>query len=180
MKLPSVTQVLRPFVDLSKIPPDVLAAAAERGTRVHGLCAAVAQRLWIPSVPDECRGYVDSFRSWFPVVVEVVAAEVELVDEVLGFKGHPDLIVRIEGDEGLTVVDLKTPVSTHTTWKAQLAAYHHLAEHNGHTLIIRNISLRLSWEGRPPQVDEYLHQERDFAAFLSALNAWRYFKGGRS
>ena len=157
------------------MPEAVLAHAAQRGSRVHAICAAMAQGLWVPSVPEECAGYVESFRKWLPVVEEVVAVEVELVDENLGFLGHPDLIVRMRGDRGLSLTDLKTPAGVSPLWKCQLAAYKHLAEVNGYP-ISRVFSLRLSPTGAAPKLDEYRDSPRDLAAFLSALNAYRYFK----
>ena len=153
--------------------------AAARGTMVHRICAAIILGLWVMHIPDECLGYVDSFRLWLPAVADVVLVEAELIDDELGFLGHPDLIVRMKGDSGLSVCDLKTPVVLNRLWKAQLAAYRHLAEHNGYGPIERVFSLRLSPEGRMPKLDEYFSVNNDFAAFLSALNAYRYFAVGR-
>lgn len=178
MRLPTVTQVLSPFADFSGIRPEVLAHAAERGTRVHQACAAIARGLWTVPPDDECRGYVQSFRGWFEQAVdEVVLVEAELVDEALGFKGHPDLICRIRGDERPSLIDLKTPATKNRLWRAQLAAYRHLARIHGYD-VDRTASLRLKKDGGHPIFDEYDPREssQDFAAFLSALNAYRCFK----
>ena len=80
MTYPSVTQVIGRYSDFSRVPPDVLEAAKERGTRVHQVCAAMAQGLW---VPDYCESgdapYIVSFEQWFEAVVEkVIAVEPEL------------------------------------------------------------------------------------------------------
>lgn len=177
MKFPSVTRVLGVFADFSRIPPHVLNHAAARGTKVHAACSAIAKGLWCPPQEPEVQPYVDSFRRWFDRYVESVSAvEVELVDEKLGFCGHPDLICRIKGDkwDELTVVDLKTPATKNRLWSAQLAAYRHLAE----TEIDppkRTASLRLRKDGSRALFDEYEDQARDLAAFLSALNAVRWF-----
>ena len=175
MNMPSVTRALNPFADFSGIPPAVLAHAAERGTKVHAICAALAQGLWAPDIPEECAGYVESFQGWFESRVEAVAGcEIELVDEAIGFEGHPDLICRLKGDERLTLVDLKTPATKNRLWVAQLAAYRHLARLAGFD-IDRVGSLRLKKNGAPPIFDEYQHSERYFAAFTSALNAYKFF-----
>lgn len=179
MNYPSVTQVLSVYQDFSQIPEHVLNHAAERGTKVHAACAAHAQGLWVPPLEDEVRGYFESGRNWFDSVVEeVVLVEGELVDKGLGFCGHPDLICRIKGDTAFTVVDYKTPAVKNLIWRAQLAAYKHLVEATrpGQWIVQRVLSLRLSKEGKPPKVDEYLNSPKDFAAFLSALNAYRNFK----
>lgn len=176
--LPSVTKVMGPFADFSKVPKAVLAHAAARGTRVHAACAAIAQGVFVLPPGDEEAPYVESFQRWFDAaVVEVVASEVELVDEDLGFCGHPDLIVRIEGDKGLSLPDIKTPATKNKLWRCQLAAYRHLAETNGYHPIDRIFSLRLKKDGGRAIVDEYDKHPNDFQGFLAALSAYRYFNG---
>jgi len=175
MTLPTVTQVLSLFTDFSGIRPEVLAHAAERGTRVHRACAAIVQGLWIPSLDDEAAGYVRSFETWFPVVEEVVLSEEELVDPDLGFRGHPDLICRIKGDQRLTLIDFKTPVTKQPLWRAQLSAYRHLAHRESYD-VERIASLRLKADGKRPILDEYTHAGGDLQAFLGALTAYRFFK----
>lgn len=177
MRLYSVTEVLSPFADFSRVNPTTLENAAARGSRVHSICAAIAQDLWVPEIPDECAGYIESFRGWFEYVDEVVGVEVELKDLDLGFVGHLDLMLKLRGDFDLSITDLKTPVTKHPLWKAQLAAYKHLAEKAGYK-IKRVFSLRLSPEGKAPKVEEYLDSAQDLRAFLAALTAYRYFKGG--
>lgn len=168
---PSVTQVLSPFGDFSRVRPAVLEAAAARGTAVHRLCVGVAKRLFV-QIPPELAGYVKSFRIWWPVVGELIAAEEKMVEPRLGYVGHPDLVVRIRGDAGLTVVDLKTPAVVGKTWACQLAAYAHLAG------AVRILSLRLKRDGTRPIINEFTdNQGRHFAAFCAALTTWRYFNG---
>lgn len=174
MKAPSVTQVLSPWADFSRVPQEALENAARRGTDVHRACSALAQGLWFPPVPDDCAGYLASFRLWLPTVADVVLAEDELSDHRLGFVGHPDLIVRINGDHALTVVDLKTPAVVNSLWRVQLAAYKHLAKANGMD-VRRALSLRLRQDGGRPIVNEYTDSAQDMAAFVAALNAYRYF-----
>ncbi len=43
MIYPSVTEVLQPWSDFSRIPPAVLEAAASRGTAAHQACEAIAK-----------------------------------------------------------------------------------------------------------------------------------------
>lgn len=148
----------------------MLEAAAERGTAVHRLCVGVARRLFV-HVPPELSGYVASFKTWWPVVEELIAAEEEMVEPKLGYVGHPDLVVRIRGDQGLTVVDLKTPVVLGKTWACQLAAYSHMVGAS------RILSLRLKRDGSRPIINEFTDNGHHFAAFCAALSAWRYFYG---
>lgn len=177
---PSVTTVLSPWADFSGIRPAVLQAAAERGTQVHRACAAHATGLWSPPLPSELAGYMRSFTSWFESAVdEVILAEGDFIHPVYGYSGHPDLIVRMKGDSGLTLPDLKTPLSPARTWRPQLAAYTELARVNGYD-ISRDIAVRLRKSGAPAIVNEYTGTlSGDFAIFLSCLQAWKYFKGER-
>lgn len=176
-RYPSVTQVLQPYADFGQIPEAVLAHAAERGQTVHRACAAVARGQWVPPLGDEIDGYVASFRAWFGLaVVEVVAVEERLYNHVLGYCGQPDIICRLKGDrEGLlTLIDLKTPTTEGRLWAMQLAAYRELAEHNGIT-VDRVVILRLKPDGGRPILTEYTSNNLIArAAWLNALNVWRY------
>lgn len=172
--LPSVTRIIGPWADFSGIRPEVLAHASARGTKVHAACAALCLGLWVPAVEEEVAPFVWSFHKWFPVVEEVVAVEVELIDQALGFCGHPDLICRFRGDRGLSLIDFKTPASKSPLWRAQLSAYKHLSVRAGYA--VRRVgSLRLKRDGGMPIFDEYQDSATDLAGFLAALNAHKYF-----
>ncbi len=173
--LPSVTAVISPWADFSGIAPEVLENAARRGTDVHRICGCIAQGVWFPEIPQDCAGFIESFRGWFPVVEEVVLSEGELSDAALGYCGHPDLICRIRGDRALTLIDFKTPATKSPLWRAQLAAYKHLAVVNGYE-VERVGSLRLKRDGKAPIFDEYTGgSAMDLAGFVAALNCHRYF-----
>ena len=173
---PSVTQVLRPWSDFSRINPEVLEVAANRGQEVHAICSGIAKGLWVPDIPESCAGYVASFRQWFEQhVASVEFAEKELVDTTYGFQGHPDLLVTIKGDAGGMLLDLKTPRAPALSWRPQVAAYVHLARLNGYH-VIRGGCLRLSPEGGPPILDEYTKTlNQDFNIFRCALTLHQYF-----
>lgn len=178
MSIPSVTQVLQPFMDFSRIPAEVLEAAADRGTEVHSICARIAKKLWVVEVTEAYAGYVQSFTGWLDAMVEeVVLAEERLHDGNLGFHGMPDLICRIKGDEGLCLIDLKTPRAFSRSWWPQIAGYRHLAIKAGHK-IDRVASLQLHPDGGKAKFTESTKSlTRDFAVFLAALSCWRYFNG---
>lgn len=173
----SVTQIIHRYSDYSRVPADVLQAASERGTLIHQVCAAMASGLWVPDCADSDAPYILSFSQWFEAVVaDVVAVEPELHCTAYRFKGHPDLICRLQGDDCLTLIDLKSPVQKQKTWRLQIAAYRHLALEKWPN-IKRVGSLRLSPEARPAKFDEYSGTlEADFNVFLSALNLWNFLK----
>lgn len=58
-----VTSVLSPFTGMDKIPKHILDAASDRGTKVHALCNGIIEGIEV-EVPEEYKGYVDSFRQW--------------------------------------------------------------------------------------------------------------------
>lgn len=173
----SVTQALSPFVDFSMVPPAALAEAAERGSRVHAFCTAYALGLWSPKLPPHETRYFDSFKSWFDRYVDkVLFAEIEVVDHTHKYKGHPDLGVIIRGDDFGTVIDMKTPIAKSPVWRSQIAAYVHATDPKYN--IRRGSSLRLRPSGAIALADPYDYHDSDFAAFLNALYAYRYFKKG--
>ena len=170
---PSVTTILAPWSNFDSVPPEILAKAADRGTRVHAACHAEIKGLW--AVPEiDVAPFLQSFRSWLPYF-EVIESEFELIDSTLGYMGHPDILGRFKGDKGLTLIDLKTPIAFNPLWRAQLAAYKQLAGTNGYK-VDRTASLRLSRKGRMPILNELTgHIGVDLAGFMSALEAWKYF-----
>lgn len=143
---------------------------------MHDLCARHAQGEWIiPSViREDCKGYFESFLQWFELVETVHLVEEELIDEVYGFCGHPDMIVTMTGQKKPRVVDLKTPVTRAKSWRLQIAGYNRLAEINGYH-VKQSGTLRLSPKGRPPTYDEYADSAGDFNVFLSCLMSWKFF-----
>ena len=169
MKFPSVTQILSPFSDFSKIRPDVLEAAAAKGTRVHAACALICKGGW-PVVAPEEQGYVDSFLRWFSRVEQVHHIEEEFRDEAMGFMGHPDLVVTWEGRS--MVVDLKTPVGLQKLWELQLAGYGHLVRKG--TAVEAVATLQLDPQGGIPKAHYVKNEAQAFAAFFAALQVWRY------
>lgn len=174
MYCPTVTEVIDPYADFSRVPSGTLAAAADRGTRVHGICAAIARGLWVPPVPDEYSAYIASFRRWIKnQVVEVILCEERLVDDDLVFSGQIDLLVRLQGGD-IALVDLKTPVSLQKAWRVQLAAYYRLCCRNGFKPD-RVGSLRLSPDGGTARMEWYEETASDLNVFLQALNVDRFF-----
>jgi hypothetical protein len=171
-----VTEVLAPWSDFSRVRPDVLEAAAERGTIVHTACSALATGVWFPPLPEGCRGYVESFQRWFDAAVEkVLMVEPNLVHPVYRYVGHPDMIVRIKGDATDSLIDIKTPLALSKSWRLQLAAYYFLTHEHpcGRVLIVR-----LRKTGAPPVVTEHTGTlVADFSIFLACLTAGKFFKG---
>ena len=177
MILPSVTTVLSPYADFSGIPSHVLEAAAERGTRFHRYASARLQGLLLPPVTADIQGFVVSWEQWAAEQIDqVYAAEIALQDDVFGYCGHVDAIIRIRGDKKLTVVDWKTPIQAQKTWELQTAAYRHLGCLAGYD-IGRDMSVRPDRDGGRARVTEYTRYPLALKSFLGALSVWRFLNG---
>ena len=174
MRLVSVTTVLSPFFDASKIRPEVLEYASRRGTAVHSACAAYARNLPVFFM-DGVGPYFASFREWFDKYVKrVLFVEAEFSDpNTYGIIGHVDLVAELT-DGRIVVVDYKTPAVESASWKSQISAYCYLVK----PVVgeVESMALMLSGEGRAARAIHYKQQASDFAAFLAALSAYRYFK----
>ena len=173
MQMISVTTALSPFNDFSQVPPDRLAAAAARGTAVHQACAAYARGL--PVFETSGYLYFQSFKNWFDKYVKrALFVESEFSDpSVYGIIGHVDLVAELT-DGRIVVVDYKTPVAESATWRAQLACYCYLVK----PVVgeVGGMALMLSPDGGAARAIHYKNTASDFAAFLAALSAYRYFK----
>jgi len=170
----SVTEVLQPWTDFSRIKPEVLEAAALRGTAVHDICATIARGLPVINTPQEIEGRVISFRRWFDLMVdEVLLVEERLVNTDLGYHGEPDLIIRAKSKE-IILIDNKTPVQLVKAWQLQCAGYWNLAVKKGITPD-KCGSLRLHPDGGIAKMEYYNNNLQDFNMFLQALNLHRFF-----
>jgi hypothetical protein len=169
---PSVTQVLRPWVDTSWFT----AESRARGTAVHD---AVAQYLggrpaFMVSLQPNWRGYFNSARWWIDAhVADVLMAEVRLQDDQWRYCGQPDLVARLR-DGSIALVDWKTGAAAR--WhQLQIAGYRHLAKGAGVTTS-RGMTIRLRDDGSAPLVDEHArNHEQDLNRLLGAVGLWWFF-----
>jgi hypothetical protein len=176
--IPSVTQVLAPFADFSMIRPEILEAAATRGTVLHGAYASYCLGLWIPKLAEDYQTRFDSWRRWFDqAVVETVAVEPQLICHQHNFSGRPDWIGRIKGDKCLALADWKHPVLSSPGWRCQVAAYHHLAkeEYGAERVLVVQPHPK---GGKAKVVEHTGTLAQDFATFLNGLTIYNFMKGG--
>ena len=166
-----VTEILYPFSGLEKIDPEIVAHAAERGTKVHQICEAIMGDLGEIGVDEETRPYVESFKKWWEIGWSVVAMEKRFWDDELRLTGQLDLIINT--DQGLAIVDIKTSYKPSKTWKLQGSAYAYLARKAGYD-VKRLYFLHLDRKGRMPKLIEY---EIDEGFFLRVLEVYQYFWG---
>lgn len=135
MILPSVTTIMRPLTAYiyDIIPPDVLAAAAQKGTNVHRAVEFYEQYGW-DKVAPEITGYVEAwkkFRIDHPDL-EIVASEQRGYHPVYGYAGTMDIIARDVKNDSFHLMDIKTgSVASPMMWAVQLSAYAEMLRHFG-------------------------------------------------
>jgi hypothetical protein len=175
MILPSVTQVLKPYMKgLEWVKEEDLI----RGQIRHSAYAATLLGVWASPVHNKDQGQLDSFRRWADKYVSrTVAVELHLSDPDNGYTGTLDFIGECPGYTGwgkLTLLDWKPPSTHGPTVRAQIAAYRELARKN-RIKIERAGYLRPDPNGGIPKMEWVEAGSLDFAGFLAALSAWRYF-----
>lgn len=161
-----VSQVLYPFSGLTKIDPSILKNAADRGTRVHELCDSLMSNFGIFEMEPDLSGYIESFKKYFN--------DKNFIDKPPRFycdehkiTGECDALYKTE--DGLVLVDLKTPVRESKTWRLQGSAYSYLAKKAGYS-VSRIEFVRLCKKGKEPEIFIY---EENFPKFLQYLQVYR-------
>lgn len=165
-----VTSVLYPFSGLDKIDPEIVAHAAERGTRVHRICESIVSGFGEYGVDDETRGYVESFKQWYASGMDIVGMERRFWDDEFHLTGQVDFIIR-EPDQSITIADLKTSYRPSKTWRAQGCAYAYLAKKAGFD-VKRIIFVHLNKHGQYPKLHEY---PVDDSFFFNIYNTYMHF-----
>lgn len=159
-----ITSILSPFSGMDKIPKSILEAAADRGTRVHALCNGIIEGIEI-DVPDEYKGYVDSFLQW---------KEGKLLLPSTGRMFDDDLMITGECDGTYikdavpTIFDLKTSQKESKTWPLQGAGYSLLDGKKFQTFVI------LDKHGGSPREFHYSFKE-NIVCFMKCLDLYRLF-----
>jgi hypothetical protein len=168
--LPSVTDILRPYVDATWFTP----LAAERGTRVHAAIENHLRGEFVVPLPADWSGYFDSFRRWADAVQpEVVLIEERLIHPRLRYCGKIDLVARTGGAD--VVIDWKTSEAVPRAAIVQAAAYRELYDAQGCRSNDAAV-VRLRSDGSRPLV-EYVGRDQGtaFNVFQGLINAYYYF-----
>lgn len=173
---PRVTEILKPFTGIEFVPKDILASSAERGTKVHAICAGIAKGVWVPSssIDESLVGYVKSFERWADAQVkEFEVIETRYEHTLLEYTGQVDFIVTL-GDGLLYLVDIKTSAKPRKTYPIQMAAYEMLLEYHNID-VVASMLVYLNADGYFPKVDIYDDLNKEQWVFSSALKCYNYF-----
>lgn len=147
--LPRVTEILAAVnlaPDLSAVPEDVLEIARDRGTAVHQAIEGMVYGYFDPSsFPEEYLPYLDAYRRFLKDSgYEPKYAEIEVRNEVWGYRGHPDSIGFLGANR--VVVDFKSGMAKRVQY--QLAGYAHGWNHEHPTEpILSALAVQLRRDG---------------------------------
>ena len=127
--LPSVTQIISPLSNYSRVNPDILERARLYGTAVHEMI-----RLWLQNKLDEAsldgqlRPALESFQNWYydgQFAKDIdecgIICEEPRYHSTLRYAGTPDLII-----DSIVIIDIKTRQCNPFIDSLQLAAYENL------------------------------------------------------
>jgi hypothetical protein len=181
-RVPSVTQILAGvgIVDYSAIPPEVLAKAADRGTRAHLACQFLMEGVldW-STVADDIYGYVlgcERFLKESGFKPDVAMLEHQGVHTVGGMSYGYRWDACGKFNDFQTILDLKCTASVQKSWGIQTAAYD-LAAYAIDKQVRKRFVLHLG-KGGAYQVYEY-RERRDYELFKWALGieTWKRREG---
>lgn len=177
VRVPSVTQVLSPLYDFSRVSDEVLQAKAAIGTAVHRACElldkddldedSAAGRAALAPIA----GYLDGYKRFkADKHLVIVANEQRMFHPVHRYAGQIDRSYAMEGH--IWDVDLKSTVSMSPIVALQTAAYTEMFRANGRTQTARRGALQLFPDGKY-KLHEFTDPS-DFTVFLSLLTVQRF------
>ncbi|MHB0965551.1 MAG: hypothetical protein ACYC36_03765 [Bellilinea sp.] len=176
--VPSVTQILKPLTDFSRISPAILEHARQQGVAIHKMVELeLAGDLDISSLPEWMLPY---YTAWGKFVAETgfecVASEQQVYHNKLGYAGTVDLVGAMRGAGGLALLDIKRSLSAGAVIGLQLSGYAqawdsqdipgraHVIKHRYALQLIQNGTYKL----------EPFNDPSDSSAFLACLTMHRW------
>lgn len=168
-RVPGVTELLRPLVDFSMVPPAILEAKCDLGRRVHLACQLDDEDdLEESSVEEDVEPYLVAWRAFLrDSGAIVVLNEQRVFEPMFGYAGTLDNVLLLNGQKYL--VDKKTSISTPMSAGPQTAAYMRAL---GDLSITRRAAVRLRPDGTY-RFDELTGHD-DWPCFLSCLTLYKF------
>lgn len=103
--------------------------AASRGSTVHSIIEAIKAGAEMDEISPKYQGYLDAFKQWMSdYSVEIVEQEKTIYHEEEGYAGTLDLLAKVNNNELITVVDVKTGKAIYPEAFLQIAAYREAVE----------------------------------------------------
>jgi hypothetical protein len=146
----------------------------ERGAARHAAYAAHLLGTWAPELPREDQGSLESFKRWADkYVVKTWFVEKHLEDKDHGYSSTIDWGGELTICPGC-IGDWKPPSGKGPITRAQVASYLNSAKKNKFPAK-KGFILRMDPKGGIATLEWIEAGGMDFAGFLAALSAWRYF-----
>jgi hypothetical protein len=176
--VPGVTAVLDPLLELWRVDPALLEAAAEFGSHVHQAVdlfnrGELDEESLDPALEPPLRGWKAFLRDTGTVILET---EQRVYHDRARYAGTLDNVGLMPGRRGRgevrALIDVKSGVVPITVG-AQTAAYEEARRSMGLAPCRRRLCVQLKSEAPFYRVHE-LTEPGDFSLFLSALNIYRF------
>jgi hypothetical protein len=171
VKIPSVSEILSPLVDLSGVPGALLLHASQFGSVVHRTLELYDKNdLDMDSVDAPIMPYLSAWQNFLKESkCEIIANEQILASEALRYAGTIDRVMNLWGS--VSIVDIKTGIVSKTE-QFQVAAYEYLWNCNHpESKVTKRYSLH--FKGDKAELIPYTDKDdiRTFLALLQVRNA---------
>lgn len=179
IRVPNVTRVLKPMVDYSRIPPDVLERARQEGNAIHKLVELYfRQDLDEGTLPEWLHPRLTALKAFVEETGFIVHdTERRGFHEAHGYAGTLDLsgeLPKLHGD--VAVLDVKRSLYAGPVIGLQLAAYQEIENarrrREKQPKVKRRYALQLKPNGRY-SLTEYGDRDH-FPIFVGLLNAYKF------
>lgn len=178
-RVPNVTRILKPLVDYSRIPPEVLERARQEGNYIHEMVELyMKQDLDEATLPEWLQPRLAALKRFIEETGFIMhGSEHKVYHQTHGYAGALDLsgpLPRLHGD--LAVLDVKRSLYAGPVIGLQLAAYleadNDRRRREKQSKIKRRYALQLKPNGRYA-LPEY-KDEGDFTVFAGLLNSFKW------
>jgi len=172
--LPSVTNILKPWIDTQWFT----AESCKRGNEVHEqVHADLTGEFFI--CDSQYQNYIESFKKFQPRIGKLILTEERLADYDLGFCGQPDIVFVDSEDNVLTLGDWKTSVAVAKYYQIQLGGYSILLRTQKNIIVEKLMLVRLRKElDKNPLINVYSVSECE-RLFMNQLELYKLLKGAK-
>lgn len=170
---PSVTQILKPAVDFSRVPEYILERKRLIGTYVHTAIDLYFKGELDEDAIDPTWGpYFTAFQRFVGQTgFEPEGHETSLYCEEYDFAGTPDAWGRL--GKKRVLIDWKSSYSLHPSVELQTAAYDHMLKEQRGVRVRERYALQLRPDGNFKLSEPYT-SPRDLVDFLAFLRVYRW------
>jgi hypothetical protein len=172
-----VTTILSQWDKMSHIPPEIIEHKCAIGTNVHAAIHGFGQGQEIALSSEDGGHYFMSFLLWYRKENPIVEhSEMRMYEDSNGITGCIDALIKLPGQDELTLVDWKTSANADKeVWPMQAQFYMYLLRVNGFA-INNAIFVKLDKESNMPKVHEYEWSDKMMHTCLCARETYLHMK----